>query len=433
VVRDAGVPIHPASLAKVAETAGPERPLCFVPEIPVASQLGLPRYEPILGWFPGPARNTPSLARRVLRRLAGRPALPPPAWDFQQCQPVALTSREEQVHYFADHYSALRPGPIQVSVIVSNTCNLHCVMCPFHSLEIKPTHRTDFFRERRLMTWEMMERIAAECGSMGVPVKMGNVEEPLMHPRIVDFVRACRRSGVPSVHITTNATLLTPAMGRSLLEAGLTSLYASIDAARPDTYRRYRHAELDRVERNVRDFLETRRAGGYACRVLASLVRNRGVTRDEEQEFVARWMPSTDGVIFYHLAEYTSGNSRFEAVHEVARNKMREAGGRWACLNPWLEIRLLPDGNAYYCCEVISRLAFERQESTGQFPRQTLAEIWRGEPFGALRRDLIANRFERWPACKHCGIWMAHVTESVQEGDRKITRNMITEIHQHAS
>jgi MoaA/NifB/PqqE/SkfB family radical SAM enzyme len=432
VVPDRGVPIHPASVAKVAAVAGPDRPLCFVPEIPVASDLGLPRYEPVLAWFPGNRRKIDSsrwLPRRIFARLAGRADTED--FDLQQCQRVALTSQAEQLHYFVDHYAAICPNPIQVSVIVSNTCNLHCVMCPYHSRQIKPTHRTDFFHHRRLMTWEVMEQIAAECGSMRVPVKIGNVEEPLMHPRIVGFVSRCRRSGVPSVHITTNGTLLTPQMSQNLLEAGLTSVYVSLDAARPGTYQRIRQGDLDRVERNVRAFLAARRAGGFACRVMVSLVRNEGVSEREEEEFIARWFPETDGVILYHLARYEDGNSRFAAVHEVAKSKVREAGRRWPCLNPWQEIYLLPDGRAYYCCETVSKLAFEHLESMGRYPRQSLQAIWHGEVFRSLRRDLIGDELGRWSACFGCGIWMAHVTEATQRGGRKITRNMTTEIHEH--
>lgn len=431
VVPDRGVPIPLASVAAVAEAAR-DRPVCFVPEIPISSELGLPGWEPVLAWFPAdrPRLGSPGwLSRRIFGRRAGRSDVQ--HWDFQQCQRVALASQEEQIHYFVDHYAAICPSPIQVSVVVSNTCNLRCVMCPYHSREIRPTHRTDFFRHRRLMDWEVLERIAAECGAMRVPVKIGNIEEPLLHPRIVGFVGLCRRSGVPSVHITTNGTLLTPQLSRSLLEAGLTSLYVSLDAARPGTYQRVRQAELDRVERNVKAFLEVRRSGGFTCRAMVSLVRNEGLSREEEEEFLDRWLPQTDGVILYHLARYEDGNSRFAAVHEVAQSKIREAGRRWPCLNPWQEIYLLPDGRVYYCCETVSKLAFESLESMGRYPRQGIQEIWRGEAFRALRRDLVLNRLGRWPACQGCGIWMAHVSETVRSSGRKITRNMMTEIHEH--
>jgi MoaA/NifB/PqqE/SkfB family radical SAM enzyme len=225
---------------------------------------------------------------------------------------------------------------------------------------------------------------------------------------------------------------LTPQLSQRLLEAGLSSAYISLDAAESDTYRRIRHEDLDRVERNVRAFLAARRSGRFACRVMLSLVRNDGVSQEEQADFVARWLPEADGVILYDLARYEDGSSRFDSVHEVARSRIRQSGRRWPCLNPWQEVYLLPDGRVYYCCETVSKLAFEHLPSMGRYPRESIETIWHGEAFRALRRDLILGEFQRWPACERCGIWMAHASETVQEDGRKITRNMTTEIHEHA-
>jgi MoaA/NifB/PqqE/SkfB family radical SAM enzyme len=336
---------------------------------------------------------------------------------------------EEQVVYFAEHFTTICPVPIQVSPVVSNTCNLKCVMCPYHSPAIRPTHRTPFFQDRTRMSWDLMDRLATECGEMRAPVKMGNVEEPLIHPEIIRFVHACRARGVPGVHITSNGQALTEGLSRQLLEAGLTSLYVSVDASRPETYLRIRGASLERIEANVRSFLRVRKEMGASCSMMLSFVRNKGVGEDEAAEFREKWLgEGANGVIFYNLAEYQDGDARFERVHQVARSRMDAVGGRWPCLNPFQEIYALPDGRIYYCCETVSKLAFESLESMGAYPAQSLRAIWQGPAFTALRRDLIRNEIQAWPACRTCGIWMAHVTETVTENGRTVTRNMITEI-----
>ena len=121
-------------------------------------------------------------------------------------------------------------------------------------------------------------------------------------------------------------------------------------------------------------------------------------------------------------------NRKFTLINEVANERLREAGRRWACLNPWQEVYLLPDGRVYYCCETVSKLAFEELESMGEYPRESVSQIWCGEAFHSLRRDLIVNKLDRWPACASCGIWMAHVCETHQENGVRKTQNMITEI-----
>jgi MoaA/NifB/PqqE/SkfB family radical SAM enzyme len=428
---DRSVPIHPESIRRFAKGLRQDLAACFVPEIPVASELGLPRYESLLYWLPGRVTALRRLWHRMHSRLAtngrnGAATIEMPADTIR----VSDLTAAEAVHYFVEHLEKVCPKPLQVSVIVGNVCNLKCVMCPYHSAEIRPSHQTDFFKDRILMSWEMLDRLASECGEARIPVKIGNIEEPLLHPRIVEFVRACRTRGVPWIHITTNGLPLDEWVATELLDAGLSSLYVSIDASQVETYRRVRGADLATVESNLRRFLRLRREKGMSCNVMVSFVRNKGVSEDEIAAFRERWLKELDGVIFYNLAEYEAGNTRFTEINRVASDMMQRAGGRWPCLSPWQEIYVLPDGRIYYCCETVSKLAFENLQSMGSFPTQRLLDIWRGKLFSALRRDLILNQLKGWPACQDCGIWMAHVTSSsVQDGIRTTT-NMITEIVQ---
>ncbi len=432
LVPDHGVPIHPASAERFLSRISQDKSLCFTPEIPVASQLGLPKYEPLIYWYPDRETTLPMWQRLVGRmHLPGRTA--PGLSGTSKPEALTETNPVERLHYFVSHLNAISPKPAQVSIVVSNVCNLKCVMCPYHSPQIKPTHSTKFFEEKTWMAWDMMDRIASECGSLRTPVKMGNIEEPLLHPQIVDFIQACRSRGVPSVHITSNGAALTPELSRRLLEAGLTSLYISIDAARPETYKRIRGALLDRVETNVRAFLQTRRDMGASCTVMVSFVKNQGVSADEVREFQDRWLKNTEGIILYNLGEYEVGSARFNELNPVAREKLHQTKGRWPCLNPWQEMYLLPDGRVYYCCETISKLAFEELESMGSYPDQSLTEIWQGEAFRALRRDLIEGELTRWPACDACRIWMAHATSTTENEGIRTTTNMITEVVQWLS
>lgn len=413
LVPDRGVPVHPDSVLELAKRMEMGKPLQLVPEVPVASELGLPAWEPVLVWLPGTRLG------RWARRLLGA---------FEGLERVIDSGPASRVHYFGRHYAALAPRPLQVSVVVSNACNLACVMCPYHSPAIRATHRNDYFERREFMSFDMMDAIASQCGEQRIPVKIGNVEEPLLHPRILDFVRLCRERGVPSVHITTNGTPLTEKRIVSLLDAGVTSIYVSIDASRPDTYRRIRGGDLERVESAVRNLLRIRKELGRNCAVMTAFVKNEGVSTEEVDEFRERWVREADGVILYNLVEYEEGASHVSEIHDIVDARVRDAGGRWACLNPFQELYILPDGRSYYCCETIGKLAFEDLEHMGRFPEHSLLEIWSGPAFEALRCDLLTGELEDRPACRDCGIWMAHVTATEKREGREITRNMITEI-----
>ena len=115
------------------------------------------------------------------------------------------------------------------------------------------------------MAWAIMERLAQDCGKDGIPILIGSIEEPLLHPKLVDFIELCRKQGVPKVHLTTNGQLLNQDYAKKLLKAGLTSIDISIDAANPDTYLAVRGANLSRVESNVINFLEIRDKLNVSC------------------------------------------------------------------------------------------------------------------------------------------------------------------------
>ena len=114
---DRSVPVHPESIRRFAKELHQDRAACFVPEIPVASELGLPKYEPLLYWAPAP-RSLVSRGLRMLRN--GVRQLKGTANRFDaipaDCERITGLSKEEQVHYFADHLHAICWKPAQVSV-----------------------------------------------------------------------------------------------------------------------------------------------------------------------------------------------------------------------------------------------------------------------------------------------------------------------------
>lgn len=426
-IPDCGVPIHPESAQRLAGLIPRHKAICFVPEIPIASELRFPKYPPILYWIP--RYNLPQLS--WWQRISGLPLSKRRITNVQIPQDVERiteTGQPEQIHYFAEHFGAISQKPAQVSVVLSNVCNLKCVMCPYHSPVIRVTHHTDFFKKKIFMSWEMMDHIASECGQLGIYIKMGNIEEPLLHPRLVDFVHACRSRGTPGVHITTNGTLLTGDYSRRLLEAGVTSWNISIDAINADTYKTIRGFDLKQVEDNIYGLIDLRQKLDVLCTIRISFVKNAGISPDEMENFREKWIKVADGVILYNLAEYENGITRYKDIHCVAKDKMAQAGRRWPCLNPWQEMYILPDGRVYYCCETILRLAFDDQPSMGIFPLKSIKDIWLGKRFTQLRQHLITGELAAFPVCRDCKIWMASVTEEVKEKGLVVARNMITEI-----
>lgn len=425
-----GIPLHPKSWERlVAAVKSGKNAVAFRPSLPVVSELGLPTYPTLAYLYPKKSNNTSSKSLgKTENKDNGIVNIPMPLTVISQ------TDTDEQLHYFANYYGkAVKPS--YVRAIVGNTCNLKCVMCPYHSPNLKPKHTTNFFTGNKAMSWEMMEKLAKECGEQGIMILMGSVEEPLFHPKIVDFVRLCRQQGVPRVHMTTNGQLLNESRAIALLQAGLTSIDISIDAAEPDTYSRVRGADLNRVESNVVNFIRLRDRLKIPCQVRTSFVRNQNVTTDEEAKFRERWLAKADSVFVLNLAEYKETNMRLSKINSTLQSSLQhyiqKASGRWACLFPFMEMAVLPDGRIYYCIETLFRLGFDKDiASLGDYNRQTLQDIWSGDLFNQLRRDLILNRLKNRAACKNCDMWKSQVAQRTSEKKLQVTTTMVTEIYQ---
>jgi sulfatase maturation enzyme AslB (radical SAM superfamily) len=382
IVHECGVDIHPDSIRTfISAIEDKSYAHDFIPRIPLVHEFGMGSYPPLMSYRPA------KLYQRFFNRIRvylGKPSL---------VEQITKVSRDELVYYFADNYTKIVPKPMQLSVVLSNRCNLQCIMCPYHGKDARQQHATDYFTRQIEMPWHMLEKIAVQAGKHHLPVKLGNIEEPLLHKRVVDFIDLARKLGSPGAHITTNGTLLSAQMGEKLLDAGLTSLYVSIDAAFEHTYKRIRGTELAKIEQNLLSFLELRQHRAMPCSVMVSFVRNQGVTKDEEQAFINKWLPITDGIIFYELSENTNeGTFFFKQRHDFVTKKIH-SHGRWTCLNPFQEIYILPDGSCCYCCETIGQRGYRQLDSMGVFPRQSILEIWQGNPFIELRRMLLLNEF----------------------------------------
>jgi MoaA/NifB/PqqE/SkfB family radical SAM enzyme len=149
--------------------------------------------------------------------------------------------------------SDLRPDVgrlAKVYIEPTNRCNLDCRTCMRNVWE-EPLGR---------MEASTFTHIVEGLRSLSPAplVFFGGLGEPLMHPDIVDMVGQAKSCGSP-VELITNGTLLTRKMSSDLIDAGLDTLWVSLDGATPESYADVRlGATLPRVLENLEGFHEER-------------------------------------------------------------------------------------------------------------------------------------------------------------------------------
>ena len=138
----------------------------------------------------------------------------------------------------------------KVYVEPTNRCNITCVTC-MRNIWDEPLGK---------MSRETFEHILAGLEQITPRplVFFGGIGEPLFHAQTVEMIERVRAIGC-KVELITNAILLNAERSKRLIDAGIDTLWVSIDGARPESYEDVRlGAELPRVIENLETFRSLR-------------------------------------------------------------------------------------------------------------------------------------------------------------------------------
>ena len=134
----------------------------------------------------------------------------------------------------------------KVYIEPTSRCNLTCRTCIRNSWEESQGHMSP-------ETWGRVLEGVKALPSRPV-IFFGGFGEPLMLPNIAEMV-AQAKAVAENVELITNGILLTEKLGRELIEAGLDTLWVSVDGVTPESYADVRiGAALPQVLENVQRF-----------------------------------------------------------------------------------------------------------------------------------------------------------------------------------
>ncbi len=274
--------------------------------------------------------------------------------------------------------------PLHLDLEVTNTCNLRCSMCqiPFREME------------RGRMSDELFERVLDEVRDHSLPsVKFNFRGEPMMHPRLPEFVRRAKEAGVLEVQFNTNGALLTEELSSQLIDAGLDRIKFSVDAVTPEVYDSIRKGTTyaETIPRILR-FIELRDASGGARPSVSVQMVYMEDNRDEVLRYIDFWEGRANRIGF---SRYRAGHN---ATGEAGRAQDRGLL-RFPCHQLWQRLVVLWDGTVLMCCgdhQVASPL--------GRLPGDSLAGLWRGAEMERRRALHAEGRYDDIDACVDCEV-----------------------------
>jgi len=276
------------------------------------------------------------------------------------------------------------PAPLHLDVDVTTACNFRCPMCPAG----QSGHFFPGLTRGLFMDHELYRQALAEGAALGLPsLRLGLTGEPLLIDDIHQWVAEAKGAGCLDISLITNGALLTPELSRKLLEAGLTRLMVSVDAARPETYARVRPGGCWEILReNLSAFLAVRRAAGSELPLLRLSFVEMKTNLAERDLFQELFAPQADYLSFQRYQNILG-------LPETDFAPAPEADPAAFCAEPFTRLALQADGGLFPCCS-----DFGRQAPLGRFPQNSLAEVWNSPE--ALR--LASPGAAEQPPCMQC-------------------------------
>jgi sulfatase maturation enzyme AslB (radical SAM superfamily) len=249
--------------------------------------------------------------------------------------------------------------PEIVQIESTNMCNAKCVFCP----------RDEMHRVQGVMSFDLFRKVVDECAELGIThVRMHNYGEAFMDRRLVEKIAYAKQKGIREVGMISNGSLITEAVARAMIEAGLDAINISVDAGGREVFESTRLGlNYDKVIANIERIVRLRaELGKRRPKLILSFVRQNNST--DEQAFIEHWKNIADKI---HVTD----------LHNWAGTLNTQSDVNYPCYRPWLTFTVLWDGRVSLCCA-----DFDGRHVLGDLNTSTIQDVWNAGPYLEARR-----------------------------------------------
>lgn len=279
------------------------------------------------------------------------------------------------------------PFPLYVMLEQSYLCNLRCPMC----IQGLPAQRQAFEPSTSRMSWELYQRIVLEGERHGCPsIALHVNDEPLLVKDLPERIAFAKAHGFMEIYMTTNGILFTGEKVRQVIEAGVTHILFSVDAATEETYGKIRlGGDYAKVQEAIRMVLCVREARKTALPIIrASFVQNR-LNQHETEAFTEK---------FSHLVDYVEiqGFSSYYGYTDQMIPLGTEPVKDFTCNEPWRKLIVRANGDVLPCCTF-----YGYEVVLGNVYQTTLFDLFNLPRMKRLRADFAKGIYNE-SACASC-------------------------------
>jgi MoaA/NifB/PqqE/SkfB family radical SAM enzyme len=345
--------------------------------------------------------------------------------------------------------------PLCIDIEVAAVCDLACPFC-FREFTVTPD---------KIIDEKLCYNLIDQSAEMKVPsMKFNWRGEPLLNPKLPDYINYAKQKGILETIINTNATHLNKENGKKLINAGLDMLIYSFDGGTKETYEkmrpgRFKKNDFENVYNNIKNFSKIKKKlkSKFPYTKIQMILTED--TMNEKESFFNLFSDFVDDV---SLSQYTDRGGDLNDLDkndkEQYNKKIQEhnlpngsnymkdvfgnisvSKGRLPCEQPFQRLLVTYEGRVAMCCydwgaahpvgyvdkktffnnkdydeilkkvkdkkrgfELLSQVKKQKQLNNPLKKIQNLSQIWFGNEIDNVRQKHIEGKSTEIEVCKNC-------------------------------
>ena len=277
------------------------------------------------------------------------------------------------------------PLPLPLAMLIDpvNACNFRCSFCPTGNLDLLKSINRPRGSMSLSQCKKIIDDIAVMVSTYDTKLKrLGFYKdgEPLLNRELEAMITyACKCHVADSLYLTTNAALLTPERAVKLIDSGLDEIRISVEGTTSEDYKSVTKTfdDYDKILQNV----------GFLFR------EKTASSQETKQKYLHDFEPISDMCNIVDIMGWSN------ADHETFTNgiQINTLCQQQVCPDPFSKLSVNFDMTVSICC-----VDWSHGTVIGDLSKNSLEEIWYGEPLKIFRIKHLKGERHSIPACENC-------------------------------
>jgi len=287
--------------------------------------------------------------------------------------------------------------PFIINIDPTDKCNFQCKFCPTGDRELMKNTQG---RGHGNMDFGLYKKIINDICEFEDKVKVIRLYkdgEPLMNPYFSDMVRYAKESGCcDRVDTTTNASLLTPKLSDTIIDAGLDRINISIIGVNEIQYKDFTKYDMDfqNLVDNIKYFYKHRKQCEMIVKINGDIL-----TEAQRQEFYNTFGDITDGIFIESVMDcWPTFEQKKIEINEnrgIYNNEIKEV---LVCPYPFYSFSVNSDGFYSLCF-----LDWERKLLLDNTMEMSVKDAWNSPKLHEYQKLFLKGERKGHAICGECG------------------------------